>query len=76
VVLRLGVVCVLWFLQPPELPPLRLPAAKRLVAIGDLHGDLDKVGVLKENELCGMGAPFCAAVEVQPCKRWSEVYAR
>lgn len=30
-------------LQPAELPPLRLPAAKRLVAIGDLHGDLDKV---------------------------------
>jgi hypothetical protein len=32
-------------LQPAELPPLRLPAAKRLVAIGDLHGDLDKVCV-------------------------------
>lgn len=29
--------------QPAELPPLRLPAAKRLVAIGDLHGDLEKV---------------------------------
>jgi hypothetical protein len=29
--------------QPAELPPLRLPAARRLVAIGDLHGDMDKV---------------------------------
>jgi hypothetical protein len=32
---------------PPAAPapaplPLRLPAAERLVAIGDLHGDLDK----------------------------------
>lgn len=38
--------CFLYLLppQPAELPPLRLPAAKRLVAIGDLHGDLDKVG--------------------------------
>lgn len=30
-------------MQPAELPPLRVPAAKRLVAIGDLHGDLEKV---------------------------------
>ncbi len=30
-------------LQASELPPLRVPAAKRLVAVGDLHGDLDKV---------------------------------
>eukprot|EP00879_Flechtneria_rotunda_P024719 GHRR01026225.1.p1 GENE.GHRR01026225.1~~GHRR01026225.1.p1 ORF type:complete len:242 (+),score=100.16 GHRR01026225.1:164-889(+) len=28
--------------QPAPLPSFRLPAAKRLVAIGDLHGDLDK----------------------------------
>lgn len=30
-------------LQASELPPLRVPAAKRLVAVGDLHGDMDKV---------------------------------
>jgi hypothetical protein len=27
---------------PPPPPPLRLPAAARLVAIGDIHGDLAK----------------------------------
>jgi hypothetical protein len=35
--------CCVPGLQPKDLPPLRLPAAKRLVAIGDLHGDLSKV---------------------------------
>ncbi|WIA20087.1 hypothetical protein OEZ85_005946 [Tetradesmus obliquus] len=38
--------------EPKELPPLRLPAAKRLVAIGDLHGDLSKA--LRAFRLAGL----------------------
>ncbi|KAF6258233.1 Metallo-dependent phosphatase-like protein [Scenedesmus sp. NREL 46B-D3] len=38
--------------EPKELPPLRLPAAKRLVAIGDLHGDLPKA--LRAFRLAGL----------------------
>jgi hypothetical protein len=41
--LRCALMYNIAWLQPKELPPLRLPAAKRLVAIGDLHGDLSKV---------------------------------
>lgn len=74
---RLTVVLCLVVLQPPELPPLRLPAAKRLVAIGDLHGDLDKVCVaqgfssVRHKPWLGAYARYFSALPQCPPKHWS-----